>query len=196
MWPLERFEQIDPGHGTIDRRRTCTPCVTAVDDQLRAGQTNLSAIAREIGVSIGLVRERRDLLGVKPRTYRRLDDIDMLTELTLARTPVADIATQLDVEPHTVRRQQRKLGLRESSTRQPIDGAILARAEQMLREDSASYPEVARTLGISADALRRHFPGYSWTDEDRSTMASILQTPDLKRLHEAFFGGTTTAIAG
>lgn len=185
---LGDFALIDPGKGTIDRRRICTPCIERVDGLLQAGERNISAINRQTGVSPETIRQRRDELGVERPSHRRLDDIDALVELTLADTPVADIAAQLGVEDYTVRRRQVALGLRESTPRAPISAERLARAERMLREDQASYLETARTVSVDVDTLRRRFPGLGWTSDDRASMAAVLAKPDLKRLHEEFFG--------
>ncbi|WP_433673800.1 hypothetical protein [Microbacterium gorillae] len=186
--PIEEFEAIDPGHGTIDRRRICTPCINRVDELLVAGERNISAIARETGVSTPTIRGRRDALGIGRPAYRRLDDIDALTEMTLANTSMEEIASRLNVEVHTVRRYQQVLGLREKVTDRRVPEEVLMRAERMLREERTSYLETARTLGVDVDTLRRHFPGLGWTSEDRSTMASVLGHPDLKRLHLEIFG--------
>jgi hypothetical protein len=186
--PLADFELIDPGKGTIDRRRICTPCITRVDEMLRAGERNVSAISRQTGVSHGTIRERRDELGLGGRAYRRLDDIDALTELTLANMEPDVIADHLNVEVHTVRRYQRKLGLREAASRRALTSEELERADWMLRVDRASYPETARTLGVDPSVLRLRFPGFEWTRADRSTMTSILQTPELRRMHHEIIG--------
>jgi len=189
---LDAFALIDPGAGTIDRRRVCTVCLTAVDELLRSGNTNLTDISRRTGVSTPTIRQRRDELGVTGRGYRRLNDIDALTELTLANHDPAVIADQLNVEVHTVRRRQVDLGLREPDARfRRTDDSVLARAEQMLREERASYSETARTVGVDVDTLRRHFPGLGWTADDFATMASILSTPELRRLHVELFGAST-----
>lgn len=186
--PLDEFEAIDPGQGTIDRRRICTPCINRVDELFLAGERNVSAIARETGVSAPTIRGRRDALGISKPAYRRLDDIDALTEMTLANASMEQIASRLNVEVHTVRRYQQVLGLRERVTDRGVPEEVLMRAERMLREERTSYLETARTLGVDVDTLRRHFPGLGWTSEDRSTMASVLAHPDLKRLHLEIFG--------
>lgn len=43
-------------------------------------------------------------------------------------------------------------------------------AKQLL-DDGASYPEVARTTGISVPALKRRFPGHEWTQTQKSAQA-------------------------
>lgn len=189
--PLEQFAIIHPGAGTIDRRRLCAPCIERVDGMLDAGERNISAIQRATGVSAATIRARRDELGLEGRQYRRLSDIDALTELTLADHDTSAIAARLNVEEHTVRRHQVDLGLREAETKfGPVSDEQLARAGRMLREERASYRETARTVRADVDTLRRHFPGLGFTAEDKSTIASVLATPDLRRLHEEFFGRT------
>lgn len=185
MRALDQFERIDPGQGTIDRRRICTPCLQSVDDLLRSGATNISDIHRRTGVSAKVIRARRDLLETTPRPYRRLNDIDALTELTLARKTPAEIAAALNVADHTVRRHQLRLGLRDTdSARARVPDEVLVRAGDLLRDEGLSYREVARTVHVDVDTLRRHFPGHGWTSEDRSVMASIVADPDLRRLHD------------
>lgn len=192
-WRLEAFEPIDPGAGTIDRRRTCNECLNAVDALLTGGEQNIAAISRATGVTEKFVRERRRHLGIPARGYRRLDDIDQLTELTLVEGLSArEIASLMDVEAHTVRRRQLQHGLRVRKSRVPLSDETLARAKQMLMDDEMSYAEAARSLGVDTQTLRRHFPGHGWTRQARSQMAGILKDPQLRALHQQFLGAGRT----
>lgn len=191
---LADFAPIDPGAGTIDRRRVCTPCIERVDAMLTVtDKPNVSAISREAGVSTKLVRQRREALGLPGAGHRHLADVERLTELSLAPdTTTAEIAIALNVEEYTVRRHQVALGLREPETKhRRADPDALVHAERLLRDDRASYQEAARTVGVGIDTIARHFPGLGWTGEDRATMASLLKNPDLRKLHLEFFRDRT-----
>lgn len=41
-------------------------------------------------------------------------------------------------------------------------------------EDGASYAEVSRTSGISKDTLRKYFPGYGWSPQQRGAWSRIV----------------------
>ncbi len=183
---LDQFDQIAQPSGTIDRRRLCRHCIAAVDAAVRDPLTTNAQIIRRFHVSGDIVRERRDLLGAPGRTYRRLTDVDRLTELTLAgQLDTAAIAAELGVEVHTVRRTQITLGLRETQTQfGPVSDETLEKARRLIVDEKVSYLEAGRTLDVDVSTLRRHFPGHGWQNADRSLMAQVLHSKPLRELHQ------------
>lgn len=154
--------------------------INAVREMIRARKSNAEIIAAT-GMNAGAIAYHRGQLGVPARTspMKVLTDLDAVREMTLANLTPAQIAARLGVEDYTVRRAQVNLQLHVPTPPKPIDEELALR----LLTDGTGYSEAARTLDCDPPTLSRRFPGFGWTNEDRSVMASILKNRDLARLH-------------
>lgn len=191
MWPLAQFELIkDPRPGsTINRRRTCHPCMEQVRDSLRRDVAP-AQIRRETGMSEKLIASIRHELGIPSPVRHRLQDEDLLVELTLtARWDTARIGDAVGIPAAQVRRHQRRLGIAPDtrSRPMPLPAETLALAHRLL-EDRSGYAEAARTVGAHVSTIRAHFPGMGWTRDDFSGMTelrlALRNNPELRALHE------------
>ncbi|OZB84384.1 MAG: hypothetical protein B7X32_07405 [Microbacterium sp. 13-71-7] len=88
------------------------------------------------------------------------------------RLPAVAAAAELNVHPESVRRARRRVRVAPD----------FVRARDLL-QDGASYPEAARTIGVSAARLRRRLPGFQATHEHRAIMAAIHADARLRSLH-------------
>lgn len=86
-----------------------------------------------------------------------------VVDLSLQGLSVAEVARLTGFHRRTIERARARAGI-AGPTPQSMDGQQIARAVQMLA-DGASYNEVARTLNVSVDQVRRRFPGRGWTKQ-------------------------------
>jgi DNA invertase Pin-like site-specific DNA recombinase len=80
------------------------------------------------------------------------------------------IARRLNVSIRTVSRVRVAAGLPAPSKGASESDKL--RAKELL-EDGASYAEVGRTIGFHPQHVKRWFPGYEWTVEQRNEMADM-----------------------
>lgn len=76
-----------------------------------------------------------------------------------------EISLALGVSARTVTRWRRATGRSHGTATAPTPPMLLRLAHDMLL-DGASRAEAARSVGISVDVLKRHFPELSWTPEE------------------------------
>jgi len=90
------------------------------------------------------------------------------------------IAQEMGVTPRTVQRWRGKLNLAKKNTG-PWPQDIRDKAKALL-DGGASYREVGRTLGPSARAIAKWFPGYGWTFQQAGSYAQmVLLEKELER---------------
>lgn len=89
--------------------------------------------------------------------------------------PSRVIAHRLHVSKRTISRVRQAAGLGVERRTASEDDKL--RAKKML-EEGASYAEVARTIGFGPQHVKRWFPGYEWTVEQRNEMADMQRRLD------------------
>lgn len=186
---VHNFALRTNARGQQIRHRICERCLAEVDRQLLAG-TATSAVADRTRVSLATVRAQRRALGLPdelPRTpATTLAQID---ELARQGVGARSIAERIGVDHAHVRR---RLAARPGEPRAPrtSTGDLLRQARALL-EDGASYAEVGRTVGLSAQTISDHLPGFGSTREHRALVAWIHQDRDRSELQRQI-----DAIAG
>lgn len=95
-----------------------------------------------------------------------------LERLWLAGEPLAEIARRLHCNAATVWRVSRALGLPARNAR--LDAGQLAAIRDRLA-DGWSHAEIARTLKVDPDTIRRHFPGTAWSMAERSAHVAAVR---------------------
>lgn len=90
------------------------------------------------------------------------DRVDRVVALSRSGYTDQEIAARLGISDRTVLRDRKAAGLHLRATPRPLTPEEHARTVAML-DDGASYKEIARTIGRSANTIKRAFPGYSWT---------------------------------
>lgn len=87
---------------------------------------------------------------------------EQVVELTREGMSAAQIAERFGCTARSVQRARARAGITKQA-RQPYSAEVRAQAAQML-DDGASCAEVARTLGVFYQTVRRAwFPGRAWT---------------------------------
>lgn len=86
---------------------------------------------------------------------------EQVIELTRAGVSARDIATRLRITERTVQRIRARAGISQGAAT-PLTADELAQAAAMFA-DGCSREEVARTIGRSTGAMKRHFPDQAWT---------------------------------
>lgn len=86
----------------------------------------------------------------------------------------SEIAASMDVPIWYITQVRKEAGLPRRPIRpyKPMTTREVAQALRLL-EDGASYGEVARTLGRTVNAIRKHHPGYAWTREQQQEWRRI-----------------------
>lgn len=103
----------------------------------------------------------------------RLDNESLLLrhrrviELSRRGVPVADIATVMGMTTTSVFRIRQRYGLSHRPPPRRWTPDELSLAEELLA-GGASCAEVARTLGRQPSVVRRRFPQYRWTPQQRA----------------------------
>lgn len=96
-------------------------------------------------------------------------DAELFKSLQSSGLSASQIAARMGVTARTVQRWRGRLGLLQRSdspfATRPITTDRLERACALL-EDGASRREVMRSVGVSYDTLRRHFPDLKWRPGD------------------------------
>lgn len=77
-----------------------------------------------------------------------------------------EIAVRLGVSDRTVLRDRKAAGLPVFPNGSPLTESERAAAIRLLN-DGASYKETGRTIGRSANTIKRAFPGYTWTEAQK-----------------------------
>lgn len=95
-------------------------------------------------------------------------------QLTREGRSSAEIAALLGVHVRTVVRYRKATGTQRGGPRQPTSREQLELARRLM-EDGCSREEAARTIGVSANTLERHFPGMCWTRAQRNEYLSMLK---------------------
>lgn len=132
-------------------------------------------IARKLGVSQWcvriIVRESGTKFTSGPKS--RVDD-DRLRELVKQRKSLRQIALEFGVVPTTIRTHMQRLGLRRRTTSEAQrdtvangEGSATLNAQKVQdlrakRRRGASYAELGREHGISANAAREAADGFTW----------------------------------
>lgn len=93
---------------------------------------------------------------------KNIDLRDRIAALTREGRTATEIGAMTGVCKRTVVRHRRAAGIPAPPSSPPMTPSELARAQALL-DDGACYREVARTLGRSAQSVRRRFPGHAWT---------------------------------
>ena len=93
-------------------------------------------------------------------------------ELTEKGWTAQRIADELGVTPRAVQRHRRAAGLTQPWT--PLPESVVVAAQQMLA-DGASYQETAETLGCSANAIARRFPGQGWQRDQIAQFSAFMR---------------------
>lgn len=182
-----RPDQFDVNEDTGAARKVCRSCLSTIDSMLTAGNSVTKAVA-VTGASPTTVTERRRQLGL-PSRYQRMSPQVRAAILALAATTDPDqIAAEVGEDPAKVRRLLLREGLVEAAPTGPIPPELLAQA-RLLIEDEAPYAEVARTTGISMNALARHFPGKGATRDHKSLVSWIHMDPTRQALHREITRG-------
>lgn len=94
-----------------------------------------------------------------------------IVRLTKAGHSAAEIAKRLGVTTRTVHRQRRTGGCAKPMPNWMTDDEI-RRAEALL-DDGASYSEVARTLGRTAQSIGERFPGRGYSKAQANEMRRL-----------------------
>lgn len=98
-------------------------------------------------------------------------DVEKLIRMVEEGASIAQIAAALAVTERTVSRYKQALGLTQCSTgyrKLPSDWKERAQA---LFDEGYSQAGVAEVVGVSVDAVARHFPGRGWTHSQRGVYA-------------------------
>lgn len=106
-------------------------------------------------------------------TTRDTERDALIGRLTRAGQSAPEIAIRLHINPRTVQRARKRLGIAKEPTR-PITDAELATAAAMLA-DGASCLEVARTLGRDDGPFLRRFPECKWTRAQAAEHAVLVR---------------------
>lgn len=93
-----------------------------------------------------------------------------ILELVKEGLPAREIAQRVGVSPRTVSRVRNDAGL--GVPRRLATENDKLRAKQLL-EEGASYAEVSRTVGFGQKEVKRWFPGYTWTQQQRQEAAKM-----------------------
>jgi len=101
------------------------------------------------------------------------DRRDRVVELTKKGWTVKRIAEHLGLTDRTVQRYRKSAGISEP----PLPRVSDAQFDAALRllEDGAPYSEAAATVGCSAHALRRRFPGQGWTKLEVARFSAFMR---------------------
>lgn len=83
---------------------------------------------------------------------------------------MSEVARMVNVHPSIVSKLVRRHGVTPQKRRHPK----LDEMEAMLN-DGASFSEVARTLRVSPETLRKYFPGMAWGRAQTDEYASMRQ---------------------
>ena len=104
----------------------------------------------------------------------RLEYDRQIAELTRRGSTAADIAKQLGLNPRTITRARRRMGVAQPAVPRFSQDEV-RRAEAML-DDGCSFREVARTLGRAHDTIMLKFPGRGWTSRQVAEYAAWSRT--------------------
>lgn len=119
------------------------------------------AIVDRLGLKPGYITRLRRDLDIQWRPDYDRDDVERLLKdgMSIHKVSVATGAPE-----NAVRTVRKDLGLTRAPNRDGIEER-LARAKAMI-EDGASHYEVAKTLKMAPETLRRHFPGSQWSPQE------------------------------
>lgn len=98
-------------------------------------------------------------------------DVEKLIRMVEEGASIAQIAPALGVTERSVSRYKQALGLTQCNTgyRRLPDG--WKERAQTLFDEGYSQAGVAEVVGVSVDAVARHFPGRGWTHSERGVYA-------------------------
>lgn len=101
------------------------------------------------------------------------DRRETVRELTAKGWTVKRISERLGFTERTVQRYRKSAGI----AKPPSPRVSEAQFDTALRllADGASYSEAAATVGCSAHAIRRRFPGQGWTQLERAQFAAFMR---------------------
>jgi len=99
---------------------------------------------------------------------------ELVAKLTADGWSATQIAKRLGVTDRTVQRDRKATGCLQGEPYEPLSAEELERA-RVLVEDGCSRQEVARTIGRSAHAIRRHVPESGWTREQTNAHLAALR---------------------
>lgn len=99
------------------------------------------------------------------------NDVDRVIAATEQGMGRAETAALVGCSKSTVTRVRRMHGLAKPWT--PLTDEQLTRAEQLL-DDGASFAEVARTIGTTASAICKRFPGRGWSHQECGLWTRVL----------------------
>jgi DNA invertase Pin-like site-specific DNA recombinase len=113
--------------------------------------------------------------GTAARVAKQVGRHPEILELASTGMPRAEIARRLGLSIRTVSRVKVAAGMGHPGFGATEDEKLRAKA---LLEDGASYAEVGRTIGFHQQHIKRWFPGYEWTIEQRNEMAEMQRRMD------------------
>ncbi|TXH58301.1 MAG: hypothetical protein E6Q97_02545 [Desulfurellales bacterium] len=101
------------------------------------------------------------------------DRREKVVELTARGWTAKQISENLGLTERTVQRYRKSAGISEP----PLPRVSDAQFDAALRllEDGAPYSEAAATVGCSAHALRRRFPGQGWTKLEVARFSAFMR---------------------
>lgn len=136
-----------------------------IESMLKSRAMSDADIAAESGAGLSSVKLIRKDMKLPPITKDRVIEHDAeVKRLSEQQVPIKRQARLLGISPRQVERSRQRQKLTTRTANQPLSAERKAEA-QALFDDDASYAEVHRTTGISADALRKYWPDKGWTQQ-------------------------------
>jgi DNA invertase Pin-like site-specific DNA recombinase len=108
-------------------------------------------------------------------------DYDQVKALTLEGRTAEQIAVTLGCSVSAITKIRIRLGI-TNPKHQPLTPERRAKIEDMIA-DEASQAEICRTVGVSAETMRKHYPDAKWSREQQNEFERI------RRLESGFNWG-------